>query len=58
VAGRLERVVPEAQVEELELVSRGWLELRLFDVNATYPITFGLQTIDQMMADETSGTCN
>ena len=54
VSGGLQRVVPEAQIEELEFVGFRRFEFRLFDVDATHPIAFGFQAFDEMMADKTS----
>ena len=55
---RLQAVGPMPQVEQLEIVSRGWLELWLFDVGAAYPVALQLQSLNQVVADEPSGPGN
>jgi len=56
VLGRFQAVFPEAQVELPEIVGSGLLILRHFNINAANPVTIGLQPLDEMMANESTGT--
>jgi hypothetical protein len=54
----LQRVVPEAKVEEFEFVGCSGLEVWFLDVHAAYPIALTLETLDEMMTDEATGPGN
>ena len=55
-AGGVQAIVILAEVKDLELIGCRRFVFGQFDIHAADPVTFRLQTLNQMMADETSGT--
>ncbi len=55
---RLVAVGRLAQIEQRELVPRGRPEFLLFDINATDPVTFSFEFLDQMPANKTTRTAH
>jgi len=49
-------VVETAEVQELELVARAHLVLRVLDVDAPHPVALIHQVLHQMVPDKASGT--
>src|SRR5579872_1011545 len=52
--GRREAVFPHAQVQNLEVISSRGFVLGMLNVDPTYPVAIRLQTLDEMMTDETT----
>src|SRR5207302_696061 len=56
IARGFQTVLPDAQVKLPKIVGCRLLILRLFNIHAANPVAIGLQPINEMMTNESTGT--